>query len=110
MEDPRDDGGRGVQELEVVFERGEVRRGGGRCGPEEGVVVGEEREEDAEEEGGCWEGSVSFWFLTWALERGGGMKREIAVRQRIMNVAKDWERLPKAMIVGIGDGFEGMVG
>ena len=38
------------------------------------------------------------------------MEREIAIRQRIMNVAKDWERLPKAMIVGVGDGFEGMVG
>lgn len=31
-----------------------VRCGSGRCGPEERVVVGKEREEDSKEEGGCY--------------------------------------------------------
>lgn len=75
MQDPRDDGGRGVEELEVGFEGGEVCWCGGRGGPEEWVVVGEEGEEDAEEEGGCWVRSVRrvsfdfdfdyFWHGGW---------------------------------------------
>lgn len=31
-----------------------MRCGSGRCGPEERVVVRKEREEDSEEEGGCY--------------------------------------------------------
>lgn len=39
------------------FQGREVRGGGGERSPEEGVVVWEEREEDAEEEGcGCGTG------------------------------------------------------
>ena len=53
MEDAGDDGRGGMQELEVGFEEGDVGGWGGGCGPEEGVVVGEEGEEDAEEEGCC---------------------------------------------------------
>ena len=30
-----------------------MRRGSGRCGPEERIIVWEEGEEDSEEEGGC---------------------------------------------------------
>jgi len=41
-----------VQVLEVGFEEGVVGGGCGRGGPVEGVVVGEEGEEDAEEERG----------------------------------------------------------
>lgn len=53
VQDARNDGRRCVQEREVRFEHGEVRGRRWRCGPEERVVVGEEREEDAEEEGRC---------------------------------------------------------
>jgi hypothetical protein len=43
-----------MQETEVGLKGGEVRVRGGKCGPQEWIVVGEEREEDAEEEGcGC---------------------------------------------------------
>ena len=42
------------EEFEVRFDRGEVVGGDGGGRPEEGVVVGEEGEEDAEEEGGCY--------------------------------------------------------
>jgi hypothetical protein len=43
-----------MQETEVGLKGGEVRVRGGQCGPQEWIVVGEEREEDAEEEGcGC---------------------------------------------------------
>lgn len=41
---------------EVGFEDGVVGGWGRGGGPEEGVVVREEGEEDAEEEGGCWVG------------------------------------------------------
>lgn len=51
MQDARDDGGRGVQELEMGFEDGEMGIRGRDGGPEERVVIGEQREEDAEEEG-----------------------------------------------------------
>lgn len=40
--------------VQVAFKEGIVGGGRGRCGPKEGVVVGEEGEEDAEEEGCCW--------------------------------------------------------
>ncbi len=36
------------------FEKGEMWSRGRGCGPEERIVIGEEREEDAEEEGGGW--------------------------------------------------------
>lgn len=58
-----------MQEFEMVFERGKLRRSGGRGGPEKRVVVGEEREEDAEEERGCWVGGLDgTWYLK--IERG----------------------------------------
>lgn len=68
--------------------------------PEERVVVGKEGEEDAEEEGCCCFGGAGRWGggvsdLVWGVRRrggGGGL-----VRQRIMKVAKDWERFPIAM-------------
>ena len=56
MQDAGDDVGGVVEELEVGFEDVVVRgeRGGGRVGPEQRVVVGEQGEEDAQEEGnGC---------------------------------------------------------
>lgn len=57
MQDPGDDGRRGVEKSEMGFQSREVRGGGGERGPEEGVVVGEEREQDAEKEGcGCGTG------------------------------------------------------
>ncbi len=56
VQDARDQGRRGVQEAEVRFQLAEVGFWRGEGGPEDGVVVGEEREEDAEEEGGCWVG------------------------------------------------------
>jgi hypothetical protein len=40
----------------VRFGLEEVGFGWGAGGPEEGVVIGEEREEDTEKEGGCWLG------------------------------------------------------
>lgn len=69
-------------------------RGGG---PEEGIVVGEEGEENSEEEGcGClgWWGGGQRGLVRGLRGRGwGGL-----VRQRIMKVAKDWERFPIAML------------
>ena len=50
VEDPCDNRGRVVQEAEVVFEVVEGFGGAGCCGPEDGVIVGEEGEADAEEE------------------------------------------------------------
>lgn len=32
----------------------------------------------------------------------GGIRRRMDVRQRIMNVAKDWERFPTAMFCRVG--------
>lgn len=67
----------------------------GRGGPEEGVVVGEEGEEDSEEEGcGCL--GVGRRGVSGGVEREGA--GEGLVRQRIMKVAKDWERFPIAML------------
>ena len=50
-----DEGGGVVEEFEVGFEDLVVRgeEFGGRVGPQERVVVGQEGEEDAQEEGGC---------------------------------------------------------
>ena len=42
-----------IQEGEVRFEPGECFRGGELGGPQEGVIIREEREEDAEEKAGC---------------------------------------------------------
>lgn len=56
VQDARDDGRRGVQELEVRLQLQEVGGLDGRGRPEQGVVVGEGGEEHAEEEGGCWRG------------------------------------------------------
>ncbi len=56
VQDARDERGRGVQELEVVFEQLEVGFSVWGCGPEHVVVVGEGGEEDADEETGCFEG------------------------------------------------------
>lgn len=54
VEDARDQGRGGVEEAQVGFEQVVVRGRGGLGGPEEGVVVGEEGEDDAEEEAGCY--------------------------------------------------------
>lgn len=73
----------------------------GWCGggsPEKRVVVGEEGKENSEEEGcGCLgAGRVLVRGL-----RGRGLGRGeggFLLRQRIMKVAKDWERFPIAML------------
>ena len=49
-----------MQESEVRFEVVEVGCWGGGCGPQDGVVVGEEGEDEAEEEGCC-----CFVFISW---------------------------------------------
>lgn len=54
MEHARDQGRGVVQEAEVGFYIVEVRWGCWGGGPEERIVVGEEGEDEAEEEGGCW--------------------------------------------------------
>jgi hypothetical protein len=56
VQDARDERRRGVQQAQVRFQRQPVWVRRRRGGPEDGVVVGEEGEEDAEEEGrryGC---------------------------------------------------------
>ncbi len=53
MQDAHDQGGRGVEEAQVRFRLDEVRFRGRPGRPQERVVVGEEGEEDAEEEGRC---------------------------------------------------------
>lgn len=82
MQDARDDGRRGVQEAEVRFQFDEVGGGCGHGGPEEGEVVGEGGEEDAEEEGRRCVGR-----LVGVRGRGGEGGDG---RQRIRKVAKDW--------------------
>ena len=68
MHDAHDDVGAVVQEPEVGFDGAEVGGGDGPVGPEERVVVGEEGEYEAEEEGRCcWGGFVS---ICARLERG----------------------------------------
>ena len=56
MEDAGDEERGGVKGPQVGFEGCEGGGGGGREGPEDGVVVGEEGEEEAEEEGCGWSG------------------------------------------------------
>jgi hypothetical protein len=53
VQDAHDEGGGGVEEANMSFGLEEVLLGGGPGGPKQGVVIGEEGEEYAEEEGGC---------------------------------------------------------
>ena len=53
MQHARDEGRGGVEEAQVRFQREPMRGGGRDGGPEDRVVIGEEGEEDAEEEGRC---------------------------------------------------------
>ncbi len=73
-------------------------RGGFEGGPEDGVVVGEEGEEDPEEEGRCCEDCVSGWVVwrgQWAVKWFGGVKRARLgmgdSRQTIIKVANEKE-------------------
>jgi hypothetical protein len=97
VQDARDEGGRGVQEPQVGFQRAERVRGRGRGrGPEDRVVVGELGEEEAEEEGGRW------WRLGW-VGMGWDGWRWVGwgdVRQRMRKVAK--ELLPHTMAAVAG--------
>lgn len=64
VEDPRDQRRRGVEEAQVGFEVVVVAGGCRGRGPEEGIVVGEEGEDDAEEEACCYVSlRVSLCFL-----------------------------------------------
>ena len=54
MQHARDEVRRRVQQAQVRFQQVIVGGGRGGRGPEDRVVVGEEGEDDAEEEGGCW--------------------------------------------------------
>lgn len=83
MQDSHDEGRGGMEEAEVGFGLEEVGLGGRAGGPEEGVVVGEEGEEDAEEEGGCWVGRVSLGER-WDQ---GCVERDLDLRQTIRKVA-----------------------
>jgi hypothetical protein len=60
VQDAADERRRGVEELEMGFEDGEVGGAVVRGGPEDVVVVGELDEEDAEEETCCCGGGVSL--------------------------------------------------
>lgn len=95
MQNAWDYGGGLVEEGEVGFKEGEVRGWCGGGSPEKRVVVGEEGKENSEEEGcGCLgAGRVLVRGL-----RGRGWGRAVLLRQRIMKVAKDWERFPIAML------------
>ena len=53
MQNARDQGRGGVEEAQVRFQGCPVRGRGGQGRPEDGVVVGEEGEDDAEEERRC---------------------------------------------------------
>ena len=79
-----------MEQAEVRFGLEEVAFCGRAGGPEEGVVVGEEGEEDAEEEGGCWDGHVNFW--SWGRDGTrvglGCAERDLDLRQTIRKVAK----------------------
>jgi hypothetical protein len=86
VQDARDEGRRGVQEAQVRLQRYPVRVGRGEGGPEDGVIVGEEGEEDPEEEGRCWGRVSRFGFafdllgLDWC-----------HLRQTMRKVAKEKE-------------------
>lgn len=70
MEELGDERGRVVEQFEVLFEEVQMRGGRGLRGPEERVVVGEEGEEDAEEEGGCCGRKALGWDGMGWIERG----------------------------------------
>ena len=73
MQDARDERRRGVQQAQVRFEREPVRVRSWCRRPENRVVVGEEGEEDAEEEGRRCD--VWGWLLVrvvWTAVREGG--------------------------------------
>jgi hypothetical protein len=53
VQNPTDYWGRVIEELKVVFEMGEGGRWAGSGGPEERIVIREEGEKNAEEEGCC---------------------------------------------------------
>lgn len=70
----------------------------GWCGggsPEKRVVVGEEGKENSKEEGG---GCLGAGRVLVRGLKGRGSGRGVLLRQRIMKVAKDWERFPIAML------------
>lgn len=54
-----------MQESEVRFEVVEVGCWGRGCGPEDWVVVGEEGEDEAEEEGCCYSIIISWLVIDW---------------------------------------------
>jgi hypothetical protein len=88
VQDPHDEGGRGVEEPEVCFRLEEVRLRGWSGRPEERVVVGEEGEEDAEEEGRCCAAVSGVDGCGRERGLGGGGKEMGSLRQTIRKVAK----------------------
>lgn len=76
----------------MIFEVDEGFGGTWRRGPEEGVIVGEEGEEDTKEEGCCWVG-VSLPDGVTCYEKNN--VEGLGVRQRIKKVAKaEWPWVP----------------
>ena len=81
MEDARDEGWGGVQELEMVLQDLEIGFPIRRRRPQDIVVVGKGGEEDAEEEARCWS-HVSFY--------APGCEGSESSRPMIRNVAKEF--------------------
>lgn len=114
MQDARDERGRGVQEAQVCFQVVIVRCWGRDGRPQDGVVVGEEGEDDAQEEAGCWLGGLGVRLLrsrglfacwgpgkVWGCDRGD-------LRQTMRKVAND--PLLKAIAKGRKADFGGCEG
>jgi hypothetical protein len=87
VEDARDQGRGVVEEAQVRFEVVVVGSGGWGRGPQDGVVIGEEGEDDAEEEADrCFFGLLDRLLCevcSWGGDQEGGL------RHTIRKVAKD---------------------
>lgn len=93
MQDARDDVGGVVQQLEMRFDQVEVGRGGLKRGPEDGVIIGKQGVEDAEEERRRWHSVISLGrlrLLRWLRY----------LRQTMRKVAKEKDGMVNVLSIG----------